>query len=107
MGYNYAYEMERYDYEPEADSVEEFERDFLDKSDDRVYVVGVEVRSYCIRKGNYSPVASDPDEYYGEYRSEFDLTYAHYLTWDEDVVEIEVDELPKWVYDEIVSEFEE
>ena len=107
MGYNYAYEMERYDYAPEADDVEEYERDYFDESDGRVYVVQVEVRSYCIRKGNYSPVATDPEEYYGEYRTEFEITSAYYLTFSEDEFEIDVDDLPQWVYDEVAREFEE
>ena len=101
----YAREMERYaydyDYEKEPDDIEEFEYSYLDESDDRLYVVMGEIRSYCVRKGNYSPVASDPEEYYGEYRTEHEIIDAYYLTFSEDCVEIEIDELPAWVVDQV------
>ena len=36
------------------------------------YMVDCMVETICIQEGNYSPTASDPDEYYGRYQYQLD-----------------------------------
>jgi len=67
-----------------------------------VYVAEVEVSVYCIREGNYSSAALDPDEYYGEYHTEHEIVsaYRYDVTGEGEEMEVDVVDLPKdMVYD--------
>lgn len=102
----YAIDYDDYDYEPEPYDTEVVWSEY-EKGDDS-YEVEVEVVTWCIRQGNYSPVASDPDEYFGEYKTEYNVLTAYvYSDSLEDWVEVSEDDLPNWVKDEITHEFEE
>lgn len=77
------------------------------------YHVEVEVTHIELRKGNYSSAALDPDEYYGEWATEVEVLGA--TRYDETVPEdqeegyevwLEEYELPSWVIDEAVSEYD-
>lgn len=70
------------------------------------YEVDLEVRTYCIREGNYSCVASDPDEYYGEYVTQWDIMDAAYYA-NEEADGVVEETVPDWVINEIEYEFGE
>jgi hypothetical protein len=96
-----------YDYEHTPDETRQEWREYED-IDGKDYSVEVTVNEWCIRKGNYSSRAADPDEYYGEWKTTFDITDASvYCNDREDWVEIDPDDLPKEVKDAIDYEFEE
>jgi len=49
------------------------------------YMVECKVETICIQEGNYSPTASDPDEYYGIYKYQLDsIQEVALMEYDED-----------------------
>lgn len=68
------------------------------------WLMSVAINERCIREGNYSPIAGDPDEYFGEYRYELDEIFWMETEKDEhgeyNLIE---DNIPEWAY-EMASE---
>jgi hypothetical protein len=75
----------------------------VESADGTTYEVEIEVSTYCIRKGNYSRIAEDPEEYYGIYYDEVAILGGYSEETEEWV---EGDELPKDVINEIEAEYE-
>lgn len=103
----YDSDYDDYDYEPTPYETEVHLKEY--EYEGAVYEVLVKVDTWEIRKGNYSPIASDPDEYYGEYKNTYEimdvLYYADYEA--EEGIYIHESELPKEVLKDIQYEFEE
>mgnify|MGYP005989507371 CR=1 FL=1 len=95
-----------YDYEREPYEVEQHWREF-DVNEGEFNVL-VEVRTYCIRRGTFSPIASDPEEYYGIFETAFEVIECDkYDEKEGDWVEYDIDKLPAVVYNRLCYEFEE
>lgn len=68
----------------------------------------IEYDEVCLRQGNYSSAAMDPDEYFGIYR--FDLVDVHWIEFnppanatrdpdEDDRYELIEEDIPDWAYD--------
>ena len=103
-GYYCDYEEYDFGYEREPFDVDTTWRTFEDGEE--MYEVQVYTETFQIRAGTYSSRASDPDEYYGEYESNYEiLDVLYYADEDSEGVEIQPNELPKDILDEIDAEF--
>lgn len=67
------------------------------------YIVTYELACYCIRPGNYSSRAADPDEYYGEYHYEL-LDITNIEAYDPKTDESwDLDDVPVWIEEQVES----
>lgn len=95
-----------YDYEPEPYDTDCHTRTY--EYNDEQFEVIVKVDTWQIRAGNYSPVASDPEEYYGTYTTTYEIIDSSIYNPDiEDWSYLDYEDIPKWVLDEVAREFEE
>ena len=100
------YDYDDYDYEPEPYSSEIVFRTY--ELGVETYEVEIQIDTWEIRKGNYSPIASDPDEYYGEYKTTYSIRDVLYYSEPEsEGIYIDESELPKEIDKDIQYEFEE
>lgn len=70
--------------------------------------VSFDYEKHTVRKGNFSPVASDPEEYFGVHR--YELTEIHWLETEEDEngeFQLIEDNIPDWAYEMVQEDLEE
>lgn len=79
----------RYNYAPS-----ELKHEWIEEAGWKIEVI---YWTKCIRKGTYSPIAEDPEEYYGLYVYGFEDVGTVY---DDNGIEREDEDIPDWVYEE-------
>lgn len=105
-GYYCDYEEYDFDYAPEPYETEQHEVEI--DVEEGFFTVLVQVNTYCIRKGTYSSRATDPEEYYGQYETDYEILSAEkYDDELDDFVEFDVDKLPQVVSNRVEYEFGE
>lgn len=74
----------------------------------KTYALDIEVSTYCIREGNYSSVAEDPEEYFGIYKTTFEIVDCYVEDVHPDDIEpIPVEDIPEDVIEELERQYED
>ena len=70
------------------------------------YSVMYQMAAVCVRKGTYSSIAEDPDEYYGEYRYSLVDIYSVEAYDPKTDESWELTNIPPWIYKEVQDEID-
>lgn len=72
-----------------------------------VYEIDIEVITYQLSRGTFSSRATDPEEYYGTFKTEYEILDILYYKGDDDGDYIHEVDLPQQIIDELDHEFTE
>jgi hypothetical protein len=88
-----------YHSEPET-----FTETYVTEKNGIEYSVIYKINKHCIRPGNHSSIAQDPDEYYGEYRYEYNGIVSVEAYNSKKDTEWEINKIPTWIEKEVEAQ---
>lgn len=91
-----------YSKEPET-----FTETYIIEKDGIEYSVIYKINKHCIRPGNFSSIAEDPDEYYGEYQYSYEGIVSVEAYNSKKDIEWELKNIPNWIEHEVEKQVEE